>query len=234
MAKSASAMAAVSEPLAECDSRFFGRDVHVLRNGYNPLDYVSIKPRIRDHLSIVYTGSVPEQRRMSVFFRALRILLDRGVATPENMGFYYYGPSSDHVRREAEGTGVSPLTHVAGIVARDEALGNQLGADILLHLTWPREQKGFYSGKIFEYLYARRNILAVPGDGNVVDDLLRETGAGISFESPEQIAQQLAEWKQEKAEHGSLCYRGREQEISKYNRLTSTEKLSGILDEISR
>ena len=114
------------------------------------------------------------------------------------------------------------------------ALGWQLGADVLLHLTWPKGQKGFYSGKIFEYLYARRNILAIPGDGDVVDSLLRETGAGISIETPEEVASKLAEWQREKTQYGVLTYMGREKEITKYDRRISTGKLSEILDNIAR
>ena len=57
--------------------------------------------------------------------------------------------------------------------------------------------RGIYSGKMFEYLASGNNILIAPGDNDVLDDLLKETRAGISKNSREEVTLQLQQWYDE-------------------------------------
>jgi undecaprenyl pyrophosphate phosphatase UppP len=41
------------------------------------------------------------------------------------------------------------------------------------------QERGVYSGKVFEYLAAKRPILATGGTDDVITELLNETNAGI-------------------------------------------------------
>jgi len=55
-----------------------------------------------------------------------------------------------------------------------------------------------YTGKLFEYLGARRPILAIGPADNVAAALIRERQAGIVSSDPAEIAGQLSRWLEAK------------------------------------
>jgi hypothetical protein len=74
-----------------------------------------------------------------------------------------------------------------------------MSADILLLFQWSdKRDEGNLPGKIFEYLYARRPILLIGYEHGVADRLIRERGAGLASNSPEQIRDQLRAWIEHK------------------------------------
>ena len=64
-------------------------------------------------------------------------------------------------------------------VPKSELIPVMKSAAVLLHLS-VAGAKGIMTSKVTEYLAAGPPILTVPGDGDVVDALLRDTGAGES------------------------------------------------------
>jgi glycosyltransferase involved in cell wall biosynthesis len=96
------------------------------------------------------------------------------------------------------------------------------------HLLWQPEMKGYtgmYTGKIFEYLGAKRTILVAPSLGDVLDQLLEETGAGKSFQSSDEIAACILRKYTEWEETGSIRYEGNDTSISFYSREKQSERL---------
>jgi hypothetical protein len=72
------------------------------------------------------------------------------------------------------------IADVYGIVTREESIIKQRCAHILLLLNWnDPQEKGVYTGKIFDYLAAQRPILSIGRCGGVVEDLLEQTKAGV-------------------------------------------------------
>ena len=69
----------------------------------------------------------------------------------------------------------------------------QIRACNLLHLAHGG-QKGIMTGKIFEYLGARRPILFILGDNDCEDALLKEIQAGVICRNTEEAAAQLLRW----------------------------------------
>ncbi len=66
---------------------------------------------------------------------------------------------------------------IHGKISREESIQKQRESHILLLLTMIA-MNGVYTGKIFDYLAARRPILALGLNGSVITDLLNQTQAG--------------------------------------------------------
>jgi len=94
------------------------------------------------------------------------------------------------------------------------------------------DEKGIYTGKVFEYLGARRPILVIPRTEGVLDELMEETGAGVAASSEEELIMLLAKWYDEFLTTGSLKYRGKEEAISKYTREQQARKLAQVFDRV--
>lgn len=83
-------------------------------------------------------------------------------------------------------------------VPKDETINIQRTSDVLLFATSPRV-KGFYSGKIFEYISSGSLIFAGPQDYKGAADLISTTRTGKIFSSKEELSQYLSDaynnWK---------------------------------------
>jgi hypothetical protein len=94
------------------------------------------------------------------------------------------------------------------------------------------KQRGVYSAKIFEYLAAKRPILAVGGFPDVVDELLHETKAGVSGRTKEEIKALLLRLYQEYKSNRAVSYSGDEAETGKYSHREMAKKFASILDSL--
>jgi len=91
---------------------------------------------------------------------------------------------------------------------------------------------GSIQPKIFEYLAARRPVLAVGGFPDVVDQLLDETKAGVSGQTGEDIKAVLLRLYQEYKSTGAVSYSGDEAETSKYSHREMAKRFAAILDSL--
>ena len=75
-----------------------------------------------------------------------------------------------------------------GPISRKEALLKQQDADILLFLPWnnPR-QKGILTGKLFEYIGAKRPILSIGKSSNDAAKIIIDNNFGYSASEPDEI-----------------------------------------------
>jgi glycosyltransferase involved in cell wall biosynthesis len=201
---SAKGLVTVSEPLAERLRAKYDRPVRVILNGYDPEDLPSEKvpPLSETGLHLLYTGMVYEGKQdPAPLLAALQLLGKRA----EGIRVTFYGRYLDGVREQARRSQVDHLVEVCEPLPYREIVELQSRADALLLLMWndPRE-RGVYTGKLFEYLGARRPILGVGLADNVAGELIRERGAGAVLQRPEEIADQLLSWKWVKEARGHI------------------------------
>jgi glycosyltransferase involved in cell wall biosynthesis len=202
---SAAGLVTVSEPLAESLRAKYGRPTAVVLNGFDPGDYSpesAVTAAGRDELRIVYTGATyPGKQDVSPLFAALGQLGELS----GKVRVVFYGSYLNAVREKAAEYGVEHLVEVMAPIPYKESLEAQSGADVLLLLLWtdPRE-RGVYTGKLFEYIGARRPILAVGGSDCVAAELIASRSAGVVINDPVGIADQLRRWIETKREAGVI------------------------------
>ena len=231
--QSASAVIAVSEPLASIQSSFLRKPVHIITNGLDPEDY-SLAQTKSSKFSIVYTGTLYKgKQNPSPLFEALRLLIYKKRINPAKLEVHFYGADKHYLRNLLMGTGLDDMVHLHDSIPFEECVRRQQSATILLFLNWnDLEQKGLYSGKIFEYLGARRPILAFPRNpDSVVDQLLERTNAGVLCDTPEEIATQLKEWYDTFYSFGELPYNGVDEEIRKFDRRNQARQFAELFDQ---
>lgn len=195
--QSASGLVTVSEPAAEILRSKYTQPCVVIPNGFDPDDYDSnAKPSDEASLKIVYTGSLYRGKRdPSNLFKAIDLLgKDRG-----NVDVHFYGPNLGLVGDLAKKYGCEANVQVHDPIPYLESLRVQQQADILLLLLWDNpEEKGVFTGKVFEYLGARRPILIIGPEDNVASQTIIERKAGIVATDPEAIAEHLKIWIENK------------------------------------
>lgn len=200
----ASGLVTVSGPMADLLVAKYGKPTAVILNGFDAENHhPQVEPSLReDKLRIVYTGMIYEGKQdPSPLFQALQELGSEA----ERIQVAFYGRYLHRVKDLADLYGVRQRVEVHEQVSHIQSLNIQIESDILLLLLWndPKE-RGVYTGKLFEYIGARRPILAIGLADNAAGDLIRERSAGITARDPSQIAQHLREWLQKKQTFGTL------------------------------
>jgi glycosyltransferase involved in cell wall biosynthesis len=233
----ADALVTISQPAAD-DLRSLHRQkpVHSIPYGFDPAEVNTAPGKLTDKFTITYTGNLyPRKQSPEPLFAALRDLITEGSMDAGDIKVRFYGLQAGWIDKQAERYGLTGIVRQFGVVPREIALNKQRESQLLLLLKWnDPKHRGAYSGKIFEYLAARRPIFAVGGFPDVVDQLLAETKAGVSGQTGEEIKALLLRLYQEYKLTGAVSYSGDEAETSKYSHREMAKKFASILDVITR
>jgi len=232
----ADALVTISQPAAGTMRALHkGKPIYVITNGFDPAEVNSPPANLVAKFTITYTGSIyPRRQEPSKLFTALRDLISDGNMNPDDVEVRFYGPREEWVEREINGYGLSSIIKQNGIVPREIALEKQRESQLLLLLKWEDlRERGAYTGKIFEYLAARRPILATGGTTDVIDELLNETNAGICASTAEDIKNVLKKLYQEYKLKGKVAYHGVESNVNEYSHREMARKFSEILAQLT-
>jgi glycosyltransferase involved in cell wall biosynthesis len=229
----ASAVVEVTPEHAARDARWLRRPCQTITSGFDPGQWQDVTPIAGrsdgSNLEIVYAGRLwPGYRTLGPAFAGLSRLREREPGAAVRI--VYYGRSDELVRRDARRYGVEDITECRGFVSPDELRAHLASADVLLLPTNQAGQSGVPGGKFYEYLAARRPILAVPGEDRFVTGVLHETGAGVGATSPEQVSAVLGRWLEEWSRTGEIAYTGREDAVNRYSIRESARRLATLLD----
>lgn len=230
--RSAAGLVTVSGPLAETLRTKYGREPVIVMNGFDPSDYPSRDRRAsseNNSVRILYTGVVYEGRQdPSPLFAALKAL----GTEMESVEVVFYGSFLQKIRELIAVHGVERVVQVNDPVPYRQSLQMQTEADVLLLLLWnDPEHKGVYTGKLFEYIGARRPILAVGNRGDVAAELIESRGLGIVSNDVSQILNHLRLWIKQKRETGQIAFSG-EREVTEFSREEQTRVLEQYLSRL--
>jgi hypothetical protein len=233
----ADALVTVSKPaLSKLGTLHKGKSMYVIGNGFDPAEVNSPEIDLTDKFMITYTGNLyPGKQSPEPLFVALRDLITQGIMDAKDVEVRFYGAEAGWIDIQAERYGLGDIVKQFGIVPREVALNKQRESQLLLLLKWndTKEQQA-YSAKIFEYLSARRPILAIGGSNDVLSQLVDETRAGIYGSTVEEITSILMEQYREYQAVGKVGYKGEEDKINRYSQREMAQKFSQVLDSVSR
>lgn len=233
--QSADALVTVSEPLAEKLMELHkGKRVYNITSGFDPDDMKKEPADLTPRFTITYTGQIYVRGQdASKFLIALRDSISEGAIMAEDVEVRFYGPWCELLAKQIEEYGLVDVVKQYGIISRQVSFEKQRESQVLLLLKWEDvQERGYLSGKIFEYLAAGRPMIAAGGHNDVVTLLLNETNAGIDGQSVEDIKNALRKLYVEYKLRGKTSYHGIMKEINKYSYLEMTRKFAAVLDDL--
>jgi len=231
--KSASAVIAMSRPLADKLSARHTAPVHVVPYGFDPDDYPPAPDTKSEYFDIVYCGLVYGERNPAPLLDALDGILEEGKIDISRIRVRFYGEPPGRLAHLAAGRACANLVEAMGRVPLHEMIRIEQQAAVLLMLPHPSAE-GVVPSKIFDYLGARRPILSVPGDQSVTDAIIQETGAGVIAPTAARVAEALEQWYSEWETTGTVGFRGVPGRMAVYTRKNQAQRMAQILDKVCK
>ena len=234
--RDADALVSVSEPwadrLREC---YPDKSVFSITNGFDADDFRPSPEALTPAFTITYTGRLYEGKRdPTPLFEAIQELIQEGRLSREAVRVRFYGSIEPWLPALVKSFDLGDVVEVAGTVSRDEALRRQRESQVLLMLCWSDlRETGQHTGKVFEYLGARRPVLAIGGSRGVVTDLLDQTKSGVHARSKEELKNTLRTWYAEHRQTGRVLYRGDERKIHSHTHEQMAKKFAEVLEGVS-
>ncbi len=183
---SAREVIAVSQALTEHLKALYGVKATVIPHGYDPEDFPGEPPPPLSELKILYAGSFVRRRNPEFFLKALESLPFPARLTWAGTGTYR--PRSPKL----VALGYMPHREVCQLMERHHLLWAMVGEGPGYRLATP--------AKAFEYLGARRPILATGPPDSAPALLVKEVGGYYSPNEPEAVKRVLRQaWEEIKA-----------------------------------
>src|SRR5262245_12241650 len=179
-------------------------------NSYDPEDVSGVEPVQNPRFTIVYTGSLYGVRNPETVLEAMKQLLAQGGMDPDRVRIRFIGRFGDDVRAMFRKPEVAPVVEERGYLPHAQSVAELLGAHaLLLVVDDVPGSEHIVPGKLFEYLGARRPVLAVGPEGDVAE-LVRTVGAGwvLARNDVDGIANAMLDLYREWLATGGTAYRG--------------------------
>ena len=205
------------------------RPIMVITNGYDGLNQSEVPLDL--HFTFSHIGSLLSGRDPKNLWQVLGELAAENPNFSRNLKIKLVGAVSDEVVLSIKEFGLGNHLEISGYVPHKEALKIQQSAQVLLLIEINSEEtKGIIPGKLFEYMAAKRPILAVGPPEWDVEKILKETSAGSCFkyDERENLKVQILSYY-ELFIQGKL--KSESKNIEKYSRRNLTGNLAQLLTE---
>ncbi len=214
---------------------FHSKEVVVIQNGFDEEDYVEDIPST-SKFTITYTGNIGLVRRNSVLllFGAIHELRREENISPNEFEVRFFGGKSlASLTPFVERYNLEDVVKIYDFVPFQESVRKQRESTVLLLPSWNDPgDKGTLTGKIHQYLGARKPIMAIAFKGGDIDELLTETGSGIVVNTVDEIKSILSLWLKEfrQSKNISSYYKPNEN-ICRYTWREQTQRLIQLFEQ---
>lgn len=205
----------------------YNNSIHVITNGYDS-EVSAVNEKLDTYFTITHIGMMNADRNPAVLWQVLKEICDENIDFKKDLKVQLIGNVAAEVKKSL---GILDEKNVAfiGYLDHQKARSYQQRSQVLLlAINNVPSAKGIITGKIFEYLQAKRPILGIgPVDGDAAD-IINETESGImiDFDDALRLKETIVTYYQKFKEGVLTASSGN---IEKYHRKELTRELSVIL-----
>lgn len=198
--------------------------ITVITNGYDIAENQNIK--LNKKFTLSHIGSLLSDRNPDILWSAIATIISTNRAFRDSFRLSLSGRVSETVLERIAFYGLEDYVQLEGYVSHRKAIQLQREANVLLLIEInSHTTKAIIPGKLYEYLAARRPILAIGPEGSDIEAIIDNTDSGSyhNYKEEEAIRKAILSHftrfmnKSEELQSG---------DISKYHRKTLTETLS--------
>lgn len=154
------------------------REAVVIPNAADPELLEGVEPASFPRFTIVYAGNLYDTRTAEPVLQALRLLQDEARIPPSGLSLRVLGPGGPEVLARARELRIDDLIEIEPYLPYREAMSQMMGADVLLLIVGASHVHQV-PAKIFDYLAARRFVLALAPSGSEAARLMETLRLGV-------------------------------------------------------
>lgn len=210
------------------------QQVEVLPLGYDVADFQHLKQEVKNEFTLTHLGMMGYDRNPRTLFAVLRDLKTEYPDFDQQLKIKLIGMVDPRVEEAIKANQLTENVALVGSVPRDEALREMLNSPILLLLLNQQDNaKGRIPGKLFEYLYSRRPILALGPTDSDVAQILTQTKGGVTcdYDDYERIKKEVVELYQLFLNQQLITSMATE--IAAYDVRLVTQRVANLLDSLT-
>lgn len=206
-----------------------GANVITVTNGFHTNVLEVNEEKYQDCFAITVTGTLYDWSNLEAMLESFRLVFERH---PEaRIRFNCIGTKAiPHVADRISAVIPEKNLVITHRVPYKEAITIASKSHVLLLVGFD-SMVGIYTTKLFEYLGLRRNIIQIPTDNNVIEEILNDTKGGRSPQSPEEAYNIIMEWYEEWERTGDIAYHGDMEKIKLFSRDNLFKKMLHALGE---
>jgi glycosyltransferase involved in cell wall biosynthesis len=221
----------INDVIAESLASRAGRPVEIIRQGFDPQDFEREPPGRDETFRLVYTGVFYDAQRPDVMLRGARRFLDRNPDAPLQMVFA--GSLLADTPKLIASLDLAAHVEFRGYLPHDETVALQQKADVLWMVIGNREgAESISTGKLFEYIGARKPILALVPAGAAARELANHGAAHVCPpDDVEAVAHAITDlydrWRAGRLSGPAPEY------VARYDRRRIAGQVAGLLDSLT-
>jgi glycosyltransferase involved in cell wall biosynthesis len=205
----------------------FSKNIHVITNGFdNDIDSTSIT--LDKKFTITHVGLMNADRNPISLWKAISDICKENADFAADYQIQFVGKIASEVRDSLEEYQIKNIRDVGYVSHQEVTKYQQKSQVLLLSVNNVKSAKGVITGKIFEYLQAKRPILAIGPTNGDLAEILKETHSGIiiNFGEIENLKKEILQLYRS-FKNGNL--ESKSNNIEHYHRRNLTEKLAHII-----
>lgn len=229
--KKADLVISIGENCAEGLAKIGERPVEVFTNGFIFPEFDPSTIEIGNDFKIAHYGSMSFPRNPLVLWQALKEIIAENPLFDSKLKIELIGPVDYSVLESIELHGLSSyLNHIKQVPHQTSIEMQQTTPILLLVANKTGNVKGILTGKFFEYLGAKRPILAIGESNSDLEKIVHETNAGVFFDYNDisLVKNQLINWFEQFENKKLFC---QPKNIDQFSSEIITKKL---LDRIAK
>ncbi|MEO8087652.1 MAG: glycosyltransferase family 4 protein [Bacteroidota bacterium] len=204
------------------------KKIHVIPNGFDEDDFPPGKQSINEAFTITYVGTIADIYNPKMFFECLAMAM---ASHPDKkIKLRFVGGRTENIISMVRENKLDDITEFVPHVKHETAIGYMTSSDALL-LVIPDvpDSHGILTGKLFEYMAAKRPIICIGARNGDAAKIIEECEAGKTFERSERSAltAHLIELLSQSADNKKMIRQS--PTFEKYSRKNLTQQLAAII-----
>lgn len=201
--------------------------IEVITNGYDISEKIDFK--MDSKFSISHIGSLLSERNPEFLWKVLAEICREDTSFKNDLQLKFAGAVSDDVKQSLENFQLMENCEVLGYVSHSEALRLQHKSQVLLLVEInSAETRAIIPGKLFEYLAAKRPIIALGPKESDIEGIINETKSGkfFSYWDDDELKTEILQlYKDFKNGELKIASEG----IEKYSRRELTRQMASLI-----
>lgn len=228
----ADAVVTVGKTMQEEFATLVSRDIDCITNGYDDDDITKENVVPDTEFSIAHVGTMVKTRNPVALWKALSELLEEESGLKSHLLLKLVGKVDVAVQESLTQFGLHTYVKFTDYLNHDDVVKVQRQSQILLLvINRTHNAKGVLTGKLFEYMAARRPVICIgPVDGDAAE-IVNETqcGKAVDYDDVNSLKKIVRDYYMQYLQHRLNTS---SVNVEKYSRRALTEKLVQVLDRI--